>query len=78
MLQRVCRWADSEDASHLYWNYGCIGVVRLQLGGKWTTLIMWRGKDHTATAGSRAQGKRWVERWVSVQRGLPKAPRKVR
>lgn len=68
---------DSHDASHLYWNYGCIGVVR-ECEGRWTTLIMWRDKTHTASAGSRAQGKRWIERWVSVQRGLPKAPRSVR
>lgn len=69
-MQRACRWADSVDASHLYWNYGCIGIVRFA-DGRWHTLIMWQGRDFTAPAGSREQGKRWVSRWVAVQRGFP-------
>lgn len=78
MLPQACRWIDGDDASHLYYNYGCIGVVRLLECGRWSTLIMWRDKDYTGRAGSREQAKRWVGRWVSAQRGLPRAPRKVR
>lgn len=77
MLPQACRWIDGDDASHLYYNYGCIGIVRGCAAG-WTTVINWREKTHSAPAGSRQQGKRWIERWVSAQRGLPKAPRPLR
>lgn len=70
MLPAACRWIDSAEGSYLHWHFRCIATV-LPVGPRWETAITWCGARHAAPAGSRAQGKRWVERWVSAQRGLP-------
>jgi hypothetical protein len=70
MLPAACRWIDSAEGSYLHWHSRCIATVK-PAGRRWETVITWCERRHAAFAGSRAQGKRWVDRWVSAQRGLP-------
>lgn len=71
MLPAPCRWIDSSDGSYLHWNCKCIAIVKAENAGGWSTRIKWQGRHHAAKAGSRDQGKRWIERWLSYRRGLP-------
>ncbi len=71
MLPPPCHWKDSDEGSFLHWNIGCIAYVKPQ-GQKWRTAITWQGVRHEGEAATREQGKRWVERWVSAQKGLPR------
>ena len=73
MLKPACRWLDSPDGSFLYWNYACIARVKPE-GARWLTTISWGGRWYSAPAGSRLQGKRWVERWVAAREGPPGRP----
>ena len=66
-LPDCCRWIDSQDASFLHFNFACVAVVYPD--GR-TTLQAW-GPTREVKAASLRQGKRFVERWVNVQRGLP-------
>lgn len=71
-LPPACRWIDSHEASHLYWNYGCIAIVysdgrvRIQWG---------QCEPIESRAACLAQGKRHVERWVSARGGWPPGKR---
>jgi len=80
-LPAPCRWLHFNDGGcGLYWHYGNIGMVTPQ-DGKWRTLVQWRGRTLYATAGSKEQGMRWVERWIcaaSDRDSLPTKPREVR
>lgn len=66
-------WIDSEDGSYLRWNASTVAYVEPE-GWRWRTTINWGNRQHTAVAGSLAQGKRWIERWVTGKRG----PRTIR
>lgn len=70
MLPNPFRWIDSDDGSYLHYFYGCVGNVQPR-NGKWMTTVRWCGYQHEAQAGSRAQGKRWVELWCTRQKGFP-------
>lgn len=75
MLPPACRWIEDDAGSYLHWHARCIATVR-RTGERWQTAITWTGRRHFAVAGSRVQGKRWIERWVSAQRGLPVVPKR--
>lgn len=77
MLPPPCYWIDDSDAAFLRWNMSTVAYVR-RAGEKYRVTIQWRSSVHTGSAGSVAQGKRFIERWVSKQRGLPNAPRQIR
>lgn len=77
MLKPACRWLDAPDGSYLYWNYRCVAHVK-PAGGHVLTTITWGGRRHLGRAATLEQGKRWVERWVWVQKGPPGEPRRER
>lgn len=69
MLPASFYWLDFPDGSYLRRNYACIATVKPR-DGRWETVIKWGDACYYGRAGSLAQGKRWIERWVSV-RGIP-------
>lgn len=73
-LPPACYWLDHDDGSYLRWNYATVAYVKPE-GWRWRTTINWTSRQYTALSASRAQGKRWVERWVSAQKGSPRAKR---
>jgi hypothetical protein len=78
MLPAPCRWLHFNDGNAgLYWHYANVGMVT-QVGTTWVTRIQWRGKVFSAPAGSKAQGMRWIERWIAAQDGPRRKPREVR
>lgn len=70
-MQPACRWIATEDSAFLHWHYACIATVKAD-GDGFETVISWCDREHRGRAGSMAQGMRFVERWVSVQKGLPR------
>lgn len=71
MLPAQCRWIEwSEDHATLDWSYGCVGSVR-RTGDRVVTRVLWADHEHYCDAGSMAQGRRYVERWISARRGFP-------
>lgn len=69
MLPTQCRWIDCPEGSFLHWNFACIASVSLNEAG-WITMVRWDGRESHCRAGSREQGKRWIERWLAP-RGMP-------
>jgi len=80
-LPAPCHWLlFSDGGCALYWHRSNVGLVEPR-DGKWCTLVQWRGRMLYATAGFKAQGMRWVERWVAAsceRDGLPRKPREAR
>jgi hypothetical protein len=71
MLGEAYRWIDSEEGSFLRLRYGCVAGVKLR-DGKVVVWINVTGKEVTGTAGSIAQGKRYVERWIAARGKRPR------
>ena len=69
MLPPQARWIDCPDGSYLHWHFACIAYVSPSERG-WYTLVRWRGRELVCRCGSRALGKRWIERWLAP-RGMP-------
>lgn len=69
MLPVQCKWIDCPEGSFLHWNFACIASVTLNEAG-WITVVRWDGRESHCRAGSRDQGKRWIERWLAP-RGMP-------
>jgi hypothetical protein len=76
-LPPPCRWLDTADASHLYWNYGCIAVV-LARDGRHDMELTWQGRVRRGSDDSRAGAKARIERFVAAQPGLPRTRRRDR
>lgn len=66
MLPPAYRWADTDTGSVLYLRYGAVATVaadgRVKLLG---------ARPIESQAASRAQGKRFVERWIAANGPLP-------
>jgi hypothetical protein len=79
------RWIDSDEASYLHWGYACVATVAADGA---VSITGWY-RPVGARAASRAQGKRFVLRWIGKhgapwggrlremreRRGLPDSPR---
>ena len=72
MLPPPCRWIDAEDASYLYWNYGCCAKVTAD---GWVSLDEY-GIPGEHKAANREQGKRFVERFVE-KRTIPAIHKRI-
>jgi len=71
MLPGQCRWIEwDEGYATLDWLYGCVAAVRQQ-DGCVQTRVTWQQHEHYGRAASMAQGRRFVERWISARRGFP-------
>jgi hypothetical protein len=70
MLPDAYRWTEHDGAAFLDYYAGNVASVR-QVQGKWQTRIQWAGRVHVGPCGSMAQGRRFVERWVSKRTGPP-------
>lgn len=70
-LPSECRWIEWEPGyATLEWNYGCVAAVR-QRDSYIETRVAWQRSEHYGRAGSMAQGRRFVERWISARKGFP-------
>jgi hypothetical protein len=65
MLPPAFRWSDTEDWSVLFLRYGAVAKVCAD-----GTVTFSAGIPAGARAASRAQGKRFVERWIAAN-GVP-------
>jgi hypothetical protein len=64
-LPDAYRWSDSADgSSHRYWNYGFVASVASDGA---TKIKLWDKREIHAKAGSTAQAKRFIERWIWAQ-----------
>jgi hypothetical protein len=70
MLPPQCRWIESDGAAFLHWHFGCFATVKPD-AGRYVVRIDWQGLTLTGRAGSLAQGRLHVERWVAHQQGPP-------
>lgn len=74
LRQAPCHWLHCATGSFLDWHQGCIAYVKPD---GVVTIQSW-GVSKSTPAASRAQGVRFVERWVSARKGLPARSRKLR
>ena len=76
MLPPPCRWIHTETGSFLNWHAGCIAYVA-QRDGAWRVWIQSFGVRSDHRTASRAQGVRFLERWVCARGGMPGSRGKV-
>jgi hypothetical protein len=69
-MNPACRWIRSEQQAFLHWNYVCIASVKPD-GKRYAVEISWCQYTHRGRAATLAQGMRFIERWVTCQKGLP-------
>ena len=70
MLGGSYHWIDSDTGSYLQFNYGTAAYVQPDPDrGLYKVVIHWRGREIRGRAGSIAQGKRHIERWISARGG---------
>ena len=68
------RWIDCPEGAYLYYNYR--GIARVVADGSgFRVVIRWRGGEVRGRAGSIAQGKRHIERWIEARGQLLPAMR---
>lgn len=58
------KWSLSQGIAFLMWQGQAIGAVHCD-GRFW---VKWRGKEHQGKAGSQAQGKRFMQRWLTARK----------
>jgi hypothetical protein len=71
-------WLDCDGAAYLRHHYSTFVIIRQVSARRCSVCIMWGEHTLYGKAGSIAQAKRHVERWVSKQTGIPGLGRRRR